>query len=133
MTQNFPVTQSGSKAAGAVGNTRGSQYILPAVDIVETDTELLLVADLPGVAPAEVDLHFENGELIVQGKRATPNHGGKMLAAEFREGDFYRLFRVHESIDSTRIAAECKGGVLTVHLPKVEKAKPRKVLVKGPN
>jgi HSP20 family protein len=129
MTQNYPVTQNGEQ--GAVENTRGGQFFLPAVDIVETEEELLLVADVPGVAPGDVDLRFENDELILQAKRSLPARAGKPLRGEYKEGDFYRLFRVHESIDSTGIAAECAGGVLTVHLPKVEKVKPRKVLVKA--
>ncbi len=117
--------------ANDVEPTRGSQYFLPSVDIFETDDELTLLADVPGVAPNDVDLHFENGELILQGKvTAGPSHD-KLLAGEYQEGDFFRVFRVHESIDSTKIGAECKNGVLTVHLPKVEKARPRKVLVKG--
>lgn len=48
---------------------------------------------------------------------------------EYGEGDFYRVFTIHESIDSTRITAECKNGVLTVHLPKVEAVRPRQIKV----
>ena len=53
------------------------------------------------------------------------------LLAEYEEGDFYRVFTIHESIDSTRIEAECKNGVLTVHLPKVEAARPRQIAIKA--
>jgi len=56
---------------------------------------------------------------------------GHVLLEEYEEGDFYRAFQIHESIDSTHIEAECKNGVLTVHLPKTESARPRKVSVRG--
>jgi HSP20 family protein len=119
----------------AVEATRSDVYFTPRVDIYETDSELVLFADLPGVASQDVDLRYENGELILQGKvrrRAHEGHErGTQIFAEYDEGDFYRVFQIHESIDASRIEAECKNGVLTVHLPKAEAVKPRKVSVKG--
>ena len=111
--------------------TRGVQFV-PRVDICETDHELLLFADLPGVRPEDVDLHYEKGELVLRG-RVRPRHGPQQvpLLQEYDEGDFYRAFTIHESIDSTRIEAEVKNGVLVVHLPKVEAARPRQIAVKG--
>lgn len=111
--------------------TRNDAYFTPRVDIFETDTELLLLADLPGVAAENVDLRYEQGELILQGK-VTPRHSrGHLILGEYEEGDFFRVFQIHESIDAARIEAECKNGVLTVHLPKVESAKPKQVKVKA--
>ena len=129
MNQTNPVVQNDPKSSE---QTRGSDYFVPAVDIFETDDELTLYADVPGVAPNDVELRFENGELILHGK-GRPRVTGKLLAGEYREGDYYRVFRVHESIDGSRIEAECSNGVLTVHLPKEEKVKPRKVAVKAGN
>ena len=111
--------------------TRGSYYFTPRVDIYETDQELTLFADVPGVSAEDVDLNFERGELIVQGRVKRRQHSGLALMSEYAEGDFYRVFQIHESIDSGRIEAECKNGVLTVHLPKAEAAKPRQVRVRG--
>jgi HSP20 family protein len=122
-----------NEGSTAVEMTRGDQFFLPQVDIYETDEELVLYADVPGVAPKDVDLRFEKGELILQGRVTRPERKGKLLAGEYREGDFYRVFQVHESINSTKIDAECNNGVLTVHLPKEERVKPRKVQVKGTN
>jgi len=129
MTNDNTAVQNRAAPAAAEG-TRGSQYFVPPVDIYETDEELRLCADLPGVKPEDVHLRFENGELILEGRLQPRQHTGKPLAREYEEGDFYRVFQVHESIDSTRIEAECKNGVLTVHLPKEERVKPRKVPVK---
>jgi HSP20 family protein len=111
--------------------TRGSNYFSPPVDIFESDKELTLFADLPGVRPEDVDLKYERGELILHGRVPAREHPGHLLLGEYQEGDFYRVFQIHESIDSTRIAAECKNGVLIVHLPKVEAARPRQISVKG--
>jgi len=111
--------------------TRGTSYFTPRVDIFETDNELTLHADLPGVRAEDVDLRFERGELILQGRITRREAAGQALVTEYAEGDFYRVFQIHESIDSTRIAAECKHGVLTVHLPKAEAVRKRQVLVRG--
>jgi len=111
--------------------TRNARYFSPRVDIFETESELLMFADMPGVQPHDVDLRYEQGELIVQGKVSPSVESGHAILSEFEDGDFYRVFQIHESIDSTRIEAECKNGVLTVHLPKAESAKPKQVTVKA--
>src|SRR5438270_107722 len=96
----------------------------PRVDILETDKELLLVADVPGVRSEDVELHFENGQLVLTGHVKPHNNNHQFLVREYEEGDFYRAFAIHESIDATKIEASCKQGVLIVHLPKVEAVKP---------
>jgi HSP20 family molecular chaperone IbpA len=111
--------------------TRGGVYFTPRVDILETEQELTLFADVPGVKPGDVDLRYENGELLLHGKVQPRAQGKNLLLQEYEEGDFYRSFTIHESIDAGRISAECKNGVLTVHLPKVEAVKPRQIKVQG--
>ena len=113
-----------------VETTRNGKYFTPRVDIFETESELVLYADLPGVTSKDVDLRYEQGELILQGRVPVKSRAGNWILEEYEEGDFYRVFQIHESIDSTRIEAECKNGVLTVHLPKAESAKPRQVTIK---
>ena len=112
-------------------STHSGPQFAPRVDIYETDKELTLFADLPGVGPNDVDLHYEKGELVLRGKVNKPKNGHQMLAQEYDVGDFYRVFTIHESVDATKIEAECKNGVLTVHLPKVEAAHPRQIAVKA--
>jgi HSP20 family protein len=103
----------------------------PRVDILETDQEVLLLADLPGVKPADVDVRFENGELTIHGRR-TPSHmGKKRVLFEYEPTHYHRAFRLSEDVAADKIQAELKNGVLTVHLPKAEAAKPRKIAVKG--
>ncbi len=130
MSNEAPVLQK-NRAASPAESTRGSQYFVPPVDIYETEAELLLYADLPGISCQDVNLRFENGELILEGHLPSRQRQGSSLLSEYEEGDFYRVFQVHESIDASRIEAECKNGVLTIHLPKEERARPHKVTVKG--
>jgi len=111
--------------------TRNARFFTPRVDIFETDQELLLFADLPGVKPEDVDLRYERGELILRGKVAPPSVRGQAVLEEFETGDFFRAFQIHETIDASKIAAEHKNGVLTVHLPKQEAVKPKQIQVRA--
>ncbi len=111
--------------------TRDATYFTPRVDICETEKELLLYADMPGVKPNDVELKYERGELHLTGKVRRPERGGRMAYGEYEEGDFYRSFNLHESIDSEKIEASCRNGVVTVRLPKVAKAQPRHIKVRA--
>src|SRR5579862_7645856 len=117
MNENANIVQK-DRSESAVEQTRGGYYFTPKVDIFETDTGLLLFSDLPGVRPQDVDLRYERGELHLYGKLAERQHKGNRAYAEYEDGDFYRAFSIHESIDPSKITADCKNGVLTVHLPK---------------
>jgi HSP20 family protein len=105
--------------------------VTPPVDILETEDELLLFADLPGVAEKDVDIRFENGELTLHARRQPAQSDREAWLLENETGDYFRAFRISEQVDTARIWAELKNGVLTLHLPKVEAAKPRKITVKG--
>jgi HSP20 family protein len=130
MTEKTEFVPKASRQQG-VENLQGGLQFQPLVDIYETDRELVLVADLPGVRPEDVDLRYERGQLVLHGRVPRREHPGDLLIAEYEEGDFHRVFQVHESIDAGRIEAECKNGVLTVHLPKEEAAQPRKIAVQN--
>jgi HSP20 family protein len=106
-------------------------WFTPRVDILETDEELTLFVDLPGVRPEDADVRFENGELALHGRCGPRAHAGDFTRQEYEVGDFYRAFAIGEDIDADRIAAELKHGVLTVHLPKREAARPRKITVRA--
>jgi HSP20 family molecular chaperone IbpA len=125
VTSNEPEQQEAER-------TRTGQWFRPPVDIIETSDELLLVADLPGATNESIDIDFEDGTLTIEGQ-VNPRYGEKtnFLLAEYGVGDFRRSFRVSEHIDAGRINADYKDGVLTVHLPKAEAAKPRKIQVQA--
>lgn len=86
---------------------------------------------MPGVRPDDIDLRYEQGELHLRGKVQPNETKGNLVFGEFGVGDFYRAFQLHESIDASKIDAECKNGVLTVHLPKQEAVKPKQVPIRA--
>lgn len=119
-------------APAAAERTRSGRFYRPNVDILEKPDELLLFADMPGAKSGEIDIRFEDGELTIHAPAATRQAADEpFLLAEYGVGDFYRTFRVSEQIDATKIQAEYRDGVLCLHLPKVEAAKPRKIEVQA--
>jgi len=114
-------------------HTRGGRVYSPSVDIVELENELLLVADVPGARADQVDINYERGLLTlhVRVEPRQPEPETEFLYREYGVGDYHRCFEVGEGIDARKIDAELKDGVLTVHLPKAEAVKPRKIQVKA--
>jgi HSP20 family molecular chaperone IbpA len=104
------------------------RYAVPPVDIYEKEDALTVLADLPGVAPEGLSVHVEQGILTIEGKVEAPD-AAHLLAQEFELTSFYRQFRIAETIDSEKIRAAMKNGVLHLTLPKAEKAKPRRIPV----
>jgi HSP20 family protein len=103
----------------------------PAVDIFETENELLLKADLPGLEMSNIDIQIENGTLSLRGERKYENASkdGGFHRVERGYGSFARYFSLPETVDPEKVKAEYKNGVLTVTLPKKEVAKPRQIKV----
>lgn len=118
------------ESTAACERTRGGNCYSPRFDIVETADELTLYGDLPGVKPEDLEVRFENQELVIHGKAAPRAEGQpRYWEREYGVGDFYRAFAISEGVDSSRIHAELKNGVLTLHLPKPEAIKPRRIQV----
>lgn len=110
--------------------TRGGRHFRPNVDILERADELLVVADIPGTGRDKIDIQFEDGSLTISAKvEPRQPEDTEYLLEEYGVGDFYRSFQVSEVIDSGRITAEFAEGVLTLHLPKAETSKPRKIAI----
>lgn len=124
-TENPPVE------AAVAERTRSGPTYSPRFDIVETDEELLLFGDLPGVSPESLDIQFENGVLTIYGKVEPRHRDINFIYGEYEIGDFYRTFAIGEAIDAEKISAELHNGVLTLHLPKSEAVKPRRIEVKS--
>jgi HSP20 family molecular chaperone IbpA len=110
--------------------TPGRTTYSPRFDIWENDDEMILYGDLPGVMPEDLDVRFENPVLTIHGKVSPRHMDIKLLHGEYGIGDFHRTFTIGDAIDTERISAELKNGVVTVHLPKSEKVKPRRIEVK---
>ncbi len=104
----------------------------PAVDIVETKDGLVMLLDMPGVEPGDIDIQYENGLLAIHGKvKPREPEQATWLVHEYGTGDYRRSFTVGEAIDIDKIEAEYKNGVMRLHLPKAESLKPRRIEVKS--
>ena len=103
----------------------------PAVDIYETENELVLKADLPDVSQKDIDVRVENQTLTIAGSRSFEKSEDRkgFHRIERNYGNFVRSFAVPNSFDTDNIGADYQNGVLTVKLPKKEAAKPRQIKV----
>ena len=117
--------------------TEGSQraaprpVFVPAADIYETGDSLVVLAEMPGVAPDGIDITLERRVLTIRGRSAANDYAGyQRVYNEYADGDYERVFTLSENIDRDRIEATLKDGVLHLVLPKAESAKPRKIELK---
>ena len=103
----------------------------PAVDIYEQGSDIVLKAELPGVDPKDVDVRLENNTLTLQGQRKFDNEVKKenYHRVERSYGTFTRSFTLPNVLDTDKIKAEHRDGVLRVTLPKKEEAKPRQISI----
>ncbi len=103
----------------------------PAVDIKEEDNQFVLVADIPGVNPEDIDIQMENRVLTIKGERSTEEktEHENFTRVERTQGTFYRRFTMPEGVNPDNINAKSSNGVLTLTIPKQEEVKPRKILV----
>jgi HSP20 family molecular chaperone IbpA len=111
--------------------TRQTPLFQPRFDITENENELTLFGDLPGVRQDDLNIRYENEQLIIQGRVSARNEDLEVLHQEYGIGDFQRTFTIGKSIDAEAISAEVYNGVLVVHLPKSEAAKPKRIAVKA--
>jgi HSP20 family protein len=132
MADKRTTAQAGGNGAAKAEATRSGQFYLPNCDILELEDELLIRADVPGANRDQIDIRFEDGTLAIHAKVEPRQPGaGRYLLREYGVGDYYRTFRVSETIDASKIDADYADGVLTLHLPKAEALKPRKIEVKA--
>jgi len=104
--------------------------LVPPVDIFELQDALVVVADLPGVEKDAIDVRVENNILTIKGAIAKEAAAHAPIYEEYGLGDYFRQFELTDTVDQEKIRAEMKHGVLTIHLPKAEKAKPKTIAVK---
>jgi HSP20 family protein len=103
----------------------------PAVDIYETEHELVVKADLPEVNPQDMDIRVENNILTIRGERKFESKVNEenYLRVERAYGSFSRSFSLANSVKSDAIKADYHNGVLTLSVPKREEAKPKQIKV----
>jgi HSP20 family protein len=109
-------------------STIPSRAFLPVTDIFETDQALTVVLEMPGVGKDNVDISVENDILTIEGRIDYSKYEGlQPVYTEYNVGHYVRSFQLSSKIEQSGISAELKDGVMTLVLPKAEKAKPRKI------
>lgn len=120
------------QAAVPAEQTKPGPVFTPAVDIYETETDIMVLADMPGVTADGLLIDLRENVLTFSGEVTPPEKSGETdVLREYQTGRYYRQFSLSEVIDQGRIEAELKDGVLQLKLPKVEEAKPRRIQVKA--
>jgi HSP20 family protein len=111
-------------------STVPARRYVPVTDIFETDQALTVVLEMPGIDKGSVDVRVENDILSIEGQVDLSKYRALApLYIEYNVGNYARSFQLSSKIDQDRITAELKDGVMTVTLPKAEKAKPRRINV----
>ncbi len=129
MAEKTVAAASGKQVPTGREMTRAQErYIQPPVDIYETPEGLVLLADMPGVAPSDLEVRLEENILTIQGK-AKHAIDKEPIYREFELVNFFRQFELSEHVDQEKIAARLNNGVLMLQLPRAEKAKPRQIPV----
>jgi HSP20 family molecular chaperone IbpA len=127
MTEKNMTVSKEQTPASREATRSGRRYLAPPVDIAETEEGLVLVADVPGLDEQHVEISVDQGVLTIEGKAGFGS--GDMLWREYAMDGYWRQFQLPDSYDAAKARADVRFGVLTLHLPKAEAAKPRKITI----
>ncbi len=128
MTQQEIDVREKQEASGEV--TRAGRTYVPQVDIYETKEGLWLWADMPGVDEQSLNVHLDNGVLTIEGQVDLKQYENVTpLYTEYNVGNYARRFTLSNDVDSDRIVARMQNGVLSLEIPKAERAKPRRIAI----
>lgn len=127
--ENAPIKkESDQLMSKGAESTSALEYISPVVDVYETEDELVMLLDMPGVSQEETKVNIDKGVITITGSAKIP-HGGDFRHLEFKPNHYKRSFELSPEINQEKIQADYKQGVLTIHMPKLEKPKSREVTV----
>ncbi len=128
-TKNLKVKEK-HELQNSAEQTKPGLVFTPDVDIFESETDLTLLADMPGVTSDSITIDLNGGILTLTGDvKPWENADEKDVLVEFEIGKYYRQFTLSEIIDQEKIEAKLENGVLRLTLPKAEKARPRQITV----
>lgn len=127
---NNNLSTSNAPAASTSAEQEQPRAVLPAVDVFEDAVGITLLADMPGVTREQLELKIEGEDLLIEGtvQPRTPD-GLEPIYAEVRVPRYRRSFTLSRELDTSRIEAQLKDGVLNVRIPKLAQAQPRKITV----
>jgi HSP20 family protein len=111
-------------------STVPTRYYVPSTDIYETQDALTVVMEMPGVGKEDITVALENDRLRVEGQIAFSKYDGlEPVYTEYNVGHYTRAFTLSNKIDQEKISAQVEDGVLTLTLPKVKEAQPRRISI----
>ena len=115
---------------GAANATESSQWV-PRVDVREETDRFVLLADLPGIDPGQIEIQMDKGVLSIKGQRSSEaaSETGRYSRMERRQGSFHRDFALPDSADAEGIVASGRNGVLEISIPKKAESTPRRIQV----
>jgi HSP20 family protein len=116
---------------GQVNGENGERAWMPAVDVWETDNELVYAFDLPGISEDEISVEYDDGALTVSGtrERTEQSEDDRFYRYERRFGSFSRTVGLPQGVEEDAINADYRNGVLEIHVPKPEAPKPRRIQI----
>ncbi len=119
----------GASGAGGAGSDSSPRAWAPAVDVAETESEIVLHAELPGMRKEDIDIQLTGDRLTLRGERRLEQtaRGEHFHRIERQYGAWQRTFGIEAPIDTSKVSATYEEGVLTVRLPKQEAVKPRQI------
>jgi HSP20 family protein len=113
-------------------DAQAQRAVLPAVDVFEDPTGITLLADMPGVPKDRLDVKVEADTLLIEGEVAAPTPEGlEAVYAEVRVPRYRRTFTLSRELDTSKVEANLKDGVLTLRIPKQAHAQPRRIEVRA--
>jgi HSP20 family protein len=132
---NDPIDQLFNSVMGGGGRLGGGDLMrAPETDVVETEREIRVVAEMPGLNRDDIEIDMENNVLTISGEKRearTEKEEGRYHLSERRYGKFSRSFVLPRDVEADGIQASFQDGVLTVHIPKAERARRRKIEIGG--
>ncbi|HEX5387352.1 MAG TPA: Hsp20/alpha crystallin family protein [Gemmatimonadales bacterium] len=130
---NTMLDQMFGTSSSSEGGTALTSAWFPAVDVFEDKDSVKIVAEIPGVKPEDLHLSIENNVLTIRGEKrqVSEDTADRVHRYERSYGSFERSFVLPATVDADKIDATCDSGVLTITVPKAEKARPRQIEVKG--
>ena len=130
MSNDTNVTKTGQGSADLQSSNAAQQALAPAVDIVESEVGITLLADMPGVSKDRLTVKVDGDSLTIEGwaQIDVPEHI-ELLHSEVRSPYFRRTFTLSRDLDPAKIEATLRNGVLQMHIPKSEQARPKRIEV----
>jgi HSP20 family protein len=129
MSSNVATRENRNETLVRDDSRSAQNTISPEVNIFETKDGYTLEAEMPGVSKEGLEIALEANTMTIHGRRTMPEVKGVPVYRESSEADYRRVFELDPAIDASKIEAKINQGVLTVHLPKSEAVKPRKVVI----